>query len=890
MSDAVPRLASALAGRYRIEREIGAGGMATVYLARDVKHDRDVALKVLHPELGAVIGADRFLQEIKTTARLQHPHILGLIDSGEAEGLLFYVMPFVNGESLRNRLNREKQLPISEALRIATEVASALDYAHRHGVVHRDIKPENVLLHDGQAMVADFGIALAVTVAGGGRMTQTGMSLGTPHYMSPEQALGEKEITPRSDVYALGAMTYEMLTGDPPFTGSTAQAILAKVMNERPVPPSTTRETVAPHVEAAVLTALAKLPADRWGTAKEFADALANPSLTASTAAMRVRPVSVRARYLPWTVATVATVATALVLGLRRGTVPAERVTAAVVPLEIRTPSDRPLNEVAPPVVIAPDGSYLVFVGPDPDEPRSTLLWRRPLDQLAATPIPGSRGAGGPQILADGKTIQFFARNAAGTGNTRYQIGVDGGLRTEAPYTRGIKQLNGGRVLAAGDSGPVLLGRGQAVPAPTGMSVSRDVLFPPDVSPDQKWLARPRRSGSIDSIVLHPIQSDGTIGRVRVLTAGTSPRFLGNDLLIFRAADGTLQAGRLNADRTGFAAPPVPLEANVSVAGDGKAVYDIGADGTLIYVPGGVAALSRLAWVSPSGHEQAIANSDSRTYGGVALSPDGRRAAVTVGGPVISGDVWIVDLALGSMSPLTSDGMSARASWQPNGRFVSYLRPLAVDRQQEHAKVSLRAVDASAPANTLAGPWPATVDELVWSPDARYAAIRFRNRGQGRDVAVVRVGSDSLRLFAADAAQERGPRFSPDGNWLLYVSDRSGRDEIYAESFPNGGNRVQLSLDGGREAVWSRDGSQVFYRGPDGWMMAARVTHGPTLTVTSRQRLFDANPYLNNPYLTMYDVAPDGRFLMIKLDPQPARTDVVVIRGWAQQVKARMKQ
>src|SRR5215213_8021449 len=208
--------------------------MATVYLGYDVRHDRRVAVKVLRPELAAVIGAERFLAEIKLTANLQHPHILPLFDSGEADGYLFYVMPFIQGETLRDRLTREKQLPIADAVRITTEVASALDYAHRHGVVHRDIKPENVLLHDGQALVADFGIALAASKAGGSRMTETGMSLGTPHYMSPEQAMGQREITPRSDVYALGAMTYEMLLGEPPFTGPTAQSIVAKVMTEKP--------------------------------------------------------------------------------------------------------------------------------------------------------------------------------------------------------------------------------------------------------------------------------------------------------------------------------------------------------------------------------------------------------------------------------------------------------------------------------------------------------------------------------------------------------------------------------------------------------------------------------------------------------------------------------
>ena len=273
-----PKLTDALADRYTFERELGAGGMATVYLAFDIKHDRRVAVKVLRPELGAVIGADRFLAEIKTTANLQHPHILGLIDSGDADGLLYYVMPFVEGETVRDRISREKQLPVADAVRIATEAASALDYAHRHGVIHRDIKPENILLHDGSALVADFGIALAVSTAGT-RMTETGMSLGTPHYMSPEQAMGEREISARSDVYALGCVLYEMLTGDPPFTGSTAQAIVARVVTEQPRSLTSQRHTIPPQVEAAVLTALEKLPADRFGSAAEFAAALGDPEL-----------------------------------------------------------------------------------------------------------------------------------------------------------------------------------------------------------------------------------------------------------------------------------------------------------------------------------------------------------------------------------------------------------------------------------------------------------------------------------------------------------------------------------------------------------------------------------------------------------------------------------
>ena len=274
MSDQLERLTAALADRYRIERELGAGGMATVYLAEDLKHNRKVAVKVLKPELAVAIGAERFLAEIKTTANLQHPHILALHDSGEVNGTVFYVMPFVEGESLRDRLDREKQLPIDDSLRIANEVADALQYAHEHGVIHRDIKPENILLQRGHAVVADFGIALAASKTGGARMTETGMSLGTPTYMSPEQAMGSREVDARTDIYSLGCVLYEMLIGEPPFVGPTAQSIVAKVITETPKSLTAQRHTVPPHVDATVQKALEKLPADRFASAAAFAESL----------------------------------------------------------------------------------------------------------------------------------------------------------------------------------------------------------------------------------------------------------------------------------------------------------------------------------------------------------------------------------------------------------------------------------------------------------------------------------------------------------------------------------------------------------------------------------------------------------------------------------------
>ena len=898
----VQQLNTALTGRYRIERELGGGGMAMVYLARDERHDRSVALKVLRPELAAVIGAERFLNEIKTTANLQHPHILPLHDSGNVDGTVWYVMPSVEGESLRDRLTRETQLPLDDALQIAREVASALDYAHRHGVIHRDIKPENILIHDGRAMVADFGIALAVSrTEGGTRITETGMSLGTPHYMSPEQALGERTIDARTDVYALGCVLYEMLAGEPPFTGPSAQAIVAKVMNTMPAPVTATRPTVPASVDAAIQRALSKLPADRFRSAADFSAALQPGAVVAPATAARpattisatvLSPQSAVVRFAPWIVS-VGAVAWAIAA---TGRAPAtdNRVTAAVLPLDIRENSDRPNNEVGPPISLAPDGSFLVFVGADPEVPGATALWKRPLDGLEVTMISGTRGAYSPVVSPDSRSVSF--NRDAGNLAERMQVPVEGGLPVRAP--RFSRPLRGDRVLTVAE-------RGFEIRSASGLTEDSAARFldagqfrafmVASVSPDSRHMTVWAR----DSIA---IRTPGP-GFRAVLGPGVSGTFIDDDLFAFRAPDGTLQVGRLSEDRTRFVESPIPVIASVMTAGTGSAIYSIGDDGTLAYVPGTAAGMSRLVWVDASGKEFAVSDSQPRIYSGVALSPDDKRASLVVGVIGQLQDVWLTDLATGASTPLTRDGRSNRPVWRKDGRTLAWLHFNLVTSDPQRGRggrsrvadslpaVSVRNVDASAGEDSLAGPWPPFIDELVWSPDETFVALRSRGgagRGGGRNIVVRRLGSDSLIPFAAEPAQERGPHFSPDGKWLLYVSDRSGRDEVYAESFPAGGNRAQLTIEGGREAMWSRDGTRVFYRGLDGWMMAAHVARGQELQVTRRERLFDANPYNDNTFLRMYDVARDGRFLMMKYVTQGPRTDVVIIRNWVQQVKARL--
>jgi serine/threonine-protein kinase len=274
MPDLLERLTASLADRYVVEREAGRGGMAVVFLAEDLKHRRKVAIKVLHPELSAAVGADRFLREIEIVSALNHPHILPLFDSGEADGLLFYIMPYIDGEPLRDHLKRESRLSVAETVRIASEVADGLEYAHQHGVIHRDIKPGNILLSDHHAYITDFGIARALDAAGGEELTRTGIAVGTPAYMSPEQASGEGEVDARSDLYALGCVVHEMLAGEVPFTGPTPRAVIVRQMTEPPRPIRQTRHDVPPSVEKALMRALAKEPGTRFPSCEQFALAL----------------------------------------------------------------------------------------------------------------------------------------------------------------------------------------------------------------------------------------------------------------------------------------------------------------------------------------------------------------------------------------------------------------------------------------------------------------------------------------------------------------------------------------------------------------------------------------------------------------------------------------
>ena len=904
MTDPLARLAAALADRYRIERELGAGGMATVYLAHDLRHDRKIAIKVLRPELAAVIGADRFLSEIRTTANLQHPHILPLFDSGEADSFLFYAMPFVEGISLRDRMTREKQLPIAEAVRIASEIASALDYAHRHGVIHRDIKPENILLHDGSALVADFGIALAASKAGT-RMTETGMSLGTPQYMSPEQAMGERELDQRSDVYALGCVTYEMLTGEPPFSGPTAQAIVAKVMTAEPADVTSLRKTVPAHVAQAVHTALQKLPADRFDSAKAFADALAHAGTDGGGNATRVMPRAAgrpRARAPQLMIGALLGLA-GLVLGalgmraLRRDPEP-----VPTVRVQLRFRGGQELRaQPYPSLAAAPDGSGITYHGPGANS--VTQLWLRRWDQLGAQRLTQSDPESCCATFSPtGDTLAYLSwprrlHLLPLTGGVPRTL-PDLGLLSASDYGGGIDWGADGRVYAVGPEGLLRIDIARA---------TKEVLARPDtVRGDLVFLwphVLPGAKAALVTVIpkdaaFDPARTsigvvDFATGRVETILQGVRAIYAPTGHLIFARANGVLSAVPfdLHTLRTKGTARELPDTVAVR-SGNSAPAVDLALDprGTLAYVAGGEETYQTVI-VDRTGTPQPFGDGNVSTLGdGVAVSPDGGRVVQSLGGEDRTVHLWVQPTGGGPHVRLTFDGsLNNRPRWHPGTNDISY------DSDRESvgsAKLRLYERDATGqgPVRRVATGDPRAVGDHVWSPDGKWLVIRTDNQEPGGgDIIALRPGVDSVaRALVATPAEELSPELSPDGRWLAYTSNESGRREVYVRPFPDAEGRYQVSTAGGEAPVWSRDGHELFFVDGAQRMMAVRVIPGASFQMDAATALFPMADYYTTPFRAQYAVTPDGRGFLMRRRQAGTDFGVVVVFNFLDDLRRRM--
>jgi serine/threonine-protein kinase len=901
LSDQLDGLSAALADRYRLERQLGAGGMATVYLAQDLRHHRKVALKVLRPELAAVIGAERFLAEIRTTANLQHPHILPLFDSGMAgwrdDGstgeredvsaggappvvpsyrpsveFLYYVMPYIEGESLRDRLHREKQLPVEDAVRIAREVAAALDYAHRHNVVHRDIKPENILLHDGQALVADFGIALALSTAGGTRMTETGMSLGTPHYMSPEQAMGEREITARSDVYALGAVLYEMLLGEPPFDGPTAQAIVAKVLTEKPAPIRSRRERVSAAVEEAVLTALEKLPADRFASAAEFSQALTRqqPTVVRGT----TPPRQPRARTVAAVGAVVALVA--LTAGYLAGRAAGERAAPGPFPSRLAILAPSVGGSGAPALhrqlTIAPDGATVIYVAVMANG--QNQLMRQRLDDAEPTPIPGGMGLAGPQVTPDGQWIVAFTPTA----NSALRLPLMGG--TPVPLPSGVVSTWG----AFDPEGtlwfwPVTGQDGTGRLAPDG---SLEYRFGGKGNRVHQILP----DGHTALVVRAPVGTNTGPGVLLDLRTGRDTilvdvpivemHYTAGYLLVVRP-DGALDAAPFDPRGNRITGPFAPIATGVSVTGTGVAHIAVAPTGTVAYLP---EEPRSLMLVDRTGSSRS-ATEARHNFHAPAFAPDGRRISVDLtaaGGR----DVWILALDQGTLSRATFDGDGHDARWMPDDRSIGY-----TSARSGIFGIYRTRPGSGAPAESLLADAQLTFSG-VWLPDGSGLVATATNTrpGSGSDIVLIRGGGRGpVEPLVSTPFLEQYPVVSPDGRWLAFVSNQSGREEVYVRAVEGDGDLLQVSAAGGSEPVWAPDGRELFYLSTEGQvdMMAATIRTSPALEVTARRVLFSTTDYVSTTPHANYDVSPDGRtFVMVRRSPA---TRIMIIQNLPELVR-----
>jgi Tol biopolymer transport system component len=829
MSEPVTRLNAALEGRYRIERELGEGGMATVYLADDLKHERKVALKVLKPELAAVIGAERFLAEIKTTANLQHPHILPLHDSGEADGLLFYVMPYVEGESLRERLDRDRQLGVDEAVGIATKVGAALQAAHERGVIHRDIKPANILLSKGEPLISDFGIALAVSAGGGGRLTETGLSLGTPHYMSPEQATGDLSVGAATDLYALGCVLYEMLVGEPPYTGSTPQAILGKIIQAKPVSATEVRQTVPAHVDAVIRRSLEKVPADRFRTASEFVARLGDKGFRHGHIAEAIAggaPVAAASQG-PWKRMAVGFAASTAILALVAGW--AMSRPEPVQPIErfdVALPADwSGPDGTGPGIAVSPDGSSWVVASNSGSGSRR--LWIRRLEQLEPTQISGSEDGRNPVFSRDGSAVAFSSQGRL----VRASLGGAPPLTlvSNAVSDFGVSWsddewlyfMSGGQLHRVSEHGgateAVTPGDGSTYRWPSALPGGRGVLLSLDLG-----------SPSDDEIVLW----DAASGEVRTLFQGAAAHYAASGHLLYTSGEGTLLAAPFDLDRLEATGPAATVLQGVQVNSGSASYFSVSQNGTLFYREGAAqGGGARLALLDLDGNLDVLPLGPRWfTLTGPSWSPDGESVAFES-----EGQIYTYNTVLNTTPrQITFEGTNFYPVYSPDGTGVAFSRRHV---GSDGMDLFVKDLTEDTPPRLLLA-LEGNQRPMGWPFDT---LLVFTSGGSGSTdlwtLDLSNLDEPEARPYLTAEADLRNVAISPDGRYAAYSSDESGGTEVYVRSFPDPGVQIVVSQGGGDSPFWSLDGNTLYYRSGVDWI-AARLQRDRVLSVVSLEPLF----------------------------------------------------
>ena len=890
------RLTAMLSDRYRVQRRLGAGGMATVFLAEDVRHQRKVAIKVLHAELAAAVGADRFLAEIRTTASLQHPGILPLFDSGSADGMIYYVMPFVHGESLRDRLDRERQLPVSDTVAIAVGVASALEYAHGQGVVHRDIKPENILLQDRHPLVADFGIALAVSKAGGSRVTQTGMTLGTPQYMSPEQATADRVIDGRTDVYSLGAVCYEMLAGEPPFAAPTVQGVVSKLLSEVPRPLLTLRKSVPYGVASAIHRALEKLPADRWTSPGEFAAALSGPE-PGHAAGRGTRARSAMLGGLA--TLGVALAGAVITWAMWSPTARSAPSTGSVRHFSIVLPDSSlfspTTDEYAAPkkgIAISPDGNLIAYAGRRGS--RSVLHLVRLADG-SVTPVEGTDGARLPAFSPDGRWVAFIAQ---------------GEIR-KAP-------VEGGSVVRLA---PVQAPIGLFWMSDAQLLVSRSALGPatvPSSGGRLEWLGARYRASSFIHTQLLPggeyflgTTAYGDLatislasGDIRFVTIGTpgeqergefgrairgrNPHYVRSGHLLW-ASGSSLMSVPFDLRTLRTTGRPTPVAAGMRTeGGPGEAHFAISADETLVYAPGVDPSNGTLVWVDQRGRITDTLPARSGNLLSFRLSRDGRRLAMVERMPNSTAETRVVDLGRRVEDRARLEGEFSVTSWSRDDRALLgvYVADTARARACCFAGAELDVATLAIRPMTLAA--QQLLVEFDESPDGTLRCSEAVTSRASRstydltEVALLRRVDNSLpgRGIATSLAQG-DCKFSPDGAWVAYTN--SNGLFVTRATLDSSARTFKLVPGASTQVRWTSDGRSILYSSGRGLFSVGLQINGDVVEATEPRLLF-----LRDGLFTTWDVwgngwdlGRDGRLLVWEGPAQPpaARLNVITNLG-----------
>lgn len=875
-------LNEALSGRYVVERELGAGGMSTVFVARDIRHDRLVALKVLSKELAQALGAERFLAEIRTTAVLQHPHILPLYDSGEANGLLFYVMPFI-GESitLRHRLDRERQLPVEDVVEIVKAVASALHFAHENGIVHRDIKPANILLHAGQPLVADFGIAVAVSEAGGERLTGTGLSIGTPQYMSPEQILGEHDVEPRSDLFVLAAMAYEMLIGEHPFRASSGQAVLTRMITETPRHPTDLRAAVPRHMGDAILRGLANLPADRFKTVLDFARALDQPgSVSVSAPATTHAPTRESSpswfryvAYAGWPLALLTFVAL-----LADGPL-GERAAPEPVRFDVSATSGFSFGEFTPEPypAVSPDGSAIALVASTP-ETEGQLFIRRMSDE-SPRPIERTAGVQFPFWSPDAAHIAYVS------GERLYRIPAEGG----PPQELASDALRGGSwgaddlilysaaeglklVDATGGQPPTL-----ALPMPEGATSHRS----PEFLPDGERFLFTQTSADPDLQGVYLASLSGGTPR-RVLREPTNVSVMASGHLFF-AQGGSLMVQNFDLGDGELTGDPVEVVpgANILRGTIFYAPFSAGA-GTLVYRTES-RPITQVQMVDRQGRPLLDLGAPG-FHITPSMSPDGDRVVMSQQEATDgSSNLWEVDIERGVPRRLSAGrGLDSHPVWSRDGRRLLF-------GSTRSGQFEIYEHDFTTGNDSIVfGDRAFRAVPHSWGVGDTIAITIEDGGGPEGDIWFVPLDGGDRRPFRTTSYDESQGTFSPNGEHIAYGSDASGRWDVYVQALPSGSETI-ISPGGGTSPQWRSDGRELYYLELDegtksslavsGFVMAAPVDAAGE--VGTPVRLFQVRlPIFAYYEFRMLSANRDGsRFVLPKVieeNEAPLR----VLRGW----------